>query len=80
MPTTTEQTNAAPRSPVRAYSGKPGCACGCRGKYYDAETKAGAMMITKLLAAAAERGVEIDDGGSYRWAEIDGRVYALHFD
>jgi hypothetical protein len=38
---------------VRVYSGKPGCACGCRGKYYpkkrDAQpTAKDCMMITRV--------------------------------
>lgn len=35
------------------YSGKPGCACGCLGKYYYPTT-------ADLKAAGAERGYEID--------------------
>jgi hypothetical protein len=33
---------------VRAYSGRPGCMCGCKGEYKDSE-RARKMAITQLL-------------------------------
>lgn len=34
---------------TRAYSGKPGCMCGCNGKYNEGE-RARKIAITQLLA------------------------------
>ena len=33
---------------VRSYSGRPGCMCGCNGKYSDSD-RARKMAITQLL-------------------------------
>lgn len=37
--------NLTPDKVERAYSGKPGCMCGCKGKYYEA----GHKQITRIL-------------------------------
>ena len=39
---------------VRAYSGKPGCMCGCNGSYKESE-RARKMAITQLLKDPAVR-------------------------
>jgi hypothetical protein len=59
----------APSQVVKAYVGKIGCMCGCKGKYYGhAEgieiDRADPKMVAKILRTiqANEEAVEVDDG------------------
>jgi len=44
----------------RVYSGRPGCGCGCRGKYYD-----DGPMFAKTLRILQERADEMEEPGGF---------------
>jgi len=57
---------------IRAYSGRPGCACGCRGTYYEAGSKMIGRILRKFQAAdpstiAVGPGYLAIDGASRAW-------------
>lgn len=68
-----------PGAVVRAYKGKPGCMCGCKGKYYTSSkvdhSIVNPAMVTKILRTiqANEDLVEIDEGGAWISARVDGK-------
>ena len=39
---------------ARVYSGRPGCGCGCNGKYYDAPNKMVKRVLNKLKGLTEE--------------------------
>lgn len=64
-----------PKTITRVYSGKPGCGCGCRGKYSD--TPRSVAAIVRAINKAIKAGEEVlDEHGCisyetdtrYRWA------------
>jgi hypothetical protein len=77
---------------VRVYSGKPGCGCGCRGKYWES-----GPMLKKVLKLVQEAhntmvansvedtrayriGVaDVGDGEKCAFVETDVRFYWLYF-
>lgn len=62
----------------RVYSGKIGCACGCRGKYYDRHDgrRSTQRMIHRVVDILNQQGAEIQEGIAY--AEIEGRAYTAY--
>ena len=79
---------------ISAYSGTPGCACGCRGKHYKAEDGSKAMVqIRRILgiikkaedeegmqAPDAERGVTFNEytENDVLAYETEDRLYFVH--
>lgn len=62
----------------RTYSGKPGCACGCRGTYTPATPRNTKAMLTRMRRMLVERPdaeVYIDD--TYIWVETETRVNSV---
>ena len=62
---------------VRGYTGRVGCACGCRGKY---TTK---PFVLRRIVAALDAAPAVDvgdafDGSAWRSAEVDGKVFTLY--
>lgn len=66
---------------VKVYSGKPGCGCGCNGKYF--EDARNIARVVGLMAEKAHQMTEIDasNGGKifavetanrYFWAATEG--------
>ena len=66
----------------RVYSGKPGCACGCRGSY--SESKASITKTLKRYEEAEEQAIKTieasgDDGEILFWDSADGeRTYTIY--
>lgn len=66
----------------RVYSGRPGCACGCRGNY--SESKRSVNHVLKLYNQTPEDRIEStqgigDDGMIYFWDSEDGnRTYSIY--
>jgi hypothetical protein len=72
---------ATTRTVTQCYSGKPGCACGCRGKHYrpeDAGFKAMKAKIERMIASPPE-GAVVKDEGSHTVVFTDGRWWVLYF-
>ena len=65
-----------PSQVVRAYKGKIGCMCGCKGKYYEP----GDRMVTKVLREiqANEEAVEYDTAGEWIAARIGGKEHCIY--
>lgn len=69
---------------VRVYSGRPGCMCGCKGRYQ--EGMAGKRMLTNMKAfAGTEVGLyeeivgEDLDGNRFISLESETRNYTVYF-
>lgn len=60
----------------RGYVGKPGCACGCKGKYYES----GSLMVTKILRTIQANETIATDGGVYIEARVGGKDYVVYLD
>lgn len=66
--------NIDPTKVVRVYSGRPGCGCGCRGKYYeDARNIKRVLKAMRETISAADRIAMTDqtaavEGDRYYWA------------
>ncbi|NBT35942.1 MAG: hypothetical protein EBT03_10485 [Betaproteobacteria bacterium] len=67
-----------PNQIVRAYKGKIGCMCGCKGQYWTPEQSK--AMVTKILRTiqANEEVVEVDDGGEWVAARIAGKEHCVY--
>ena len=60
---------------VKAYSGRHGCACGCRGKYYDAGDKMVARILKKIQASDPSK---VDVGPNYVAVDSETRQWILY--
>lgn len=58
----------------RVYSGRPGCACGCRGHY-----STDPATITRIVNALNALGAKMDESGEFAWAETETRAYTAYF-
>lgn len=73
-----------PASVVKAYVGKPGCMCGCKGKYYyNGPHPYGTVspkMVTKILRTiqANEDLAEVDADGQWIAAQIGGKEHCIY--
>jgi hypothetical protein len=78
-----------PSDITRAYSGRQGCMCGCKGKYYVATPRgdsAGAFsivnpgMVTKVLRTiqANEEAANMEADGSCVYLDLGGRSYVAY--
>jgi hypothetical protein len=56
----------------QAYSGRPGCACGCKGRYY--ETKTGMSRVLREVQAAVLEHPYFDDLNQHDRAEVGWNV------
>lgn len=63
---------------VRAYFGKIGCACGCRGEYHE-DPEMIAKAVKKLESAEVQTAVGMD-GGLIAWADFGGRTVTVYCD
>jgi hypothetical protein len=65
-----------PAQVQRAYKGKIGCMCGCKGKYFEP----GSAMATKVLRAiqANEELAEFDPKGDWIAARIGGKEHCIY--
>ena len=59
----------------RAYVGKPGCACGCKGKYYESGS-----MVTKILRTIQANETIATDGGGWLEARVGGKDFVVYLD
>lgn len=66
-----------PSQIVRAYKGKVGCMCGCKGKYYES----GNAMVTKILRTiqANEEIAEVDESGEWLAVRLEGKEHCVYF-
>lgn len=65
-----------PSNVVRAYVGKPGCACGCRGTYYsNADNSA---MVTKVLRTLQANEEIVTADCNWMEARIKGKDYVIY--
>lgn len=70
----------------RAYLGKPGCMCGCRGKYYTTASNKEAKsydsvntaMVTKVLRMLQANEELIEVGDNYFAAQVGGKEYVVY--
>jgi len=67
----------------RAYFGKPGCMCGCRGKYYTTASNkdhdsVNAAMVTKILRTIQANENLLESGDSYFAAQVGGKEYVVY--
>lgn len=76
-----------PKMVKRAYLGKPGCMCGCRGKYYttaSAEAKSysnvSTAMVTKVLRTIQANESLVETGDGYFAAQVGGKEYAVYLE
>jgi len=60
----------------RAYLGKPGCMCGCRGKYHTVDSNK--AMVTKILRTIQANEHLLETGSSYFAAQVDGKEYVVY--
>ncbi len=74
---------------VSVYSGRPGCACGCRGKHTYASahaTKAGRggqvsdRVVKRIVNTVQKLGPQVDDLPQLVWAETPTRSYIIYFE
>jgi hypothetical protein len=59
----------------RVYSGRPGCACGCRGNY-STNPATITRIVNRINALGALKWVGHDD---FVFAERDNRMYTAYF-
>lgn len=52
-----------PATITKVYSGKPGCGCGCKGKYFT-DARNITRVVDFINAAAATGAVKVHDGAS----------------
>ena len=57
---------------VKIYSGRPGCMCGCKGKYYMPEDRG----FTRVLSAMLK--LPIKEDGEYSEAQVGNRIYVAY--
>lgn len=78
-----------PADVSRAYSGRQGCMCGCKGKYYvskaeaadeDAPSIVNPGMVTKVLRTiqANEEAANMEADGSCVYLDLGGRSYVAY--
>lgn len=67
---------------TRVYSGKPGCACGCRGTYWDADNPKHARQVTRvtnIIHRSTMLGIKTTIDDEFIVVEDGGRVYVAYF-
>ena len=65
---------------IRIYSGKPGCMCGCQGKYYTPQDRGFKRVLNKFLANADFNDPKVlDKDNGWATVELDQRMYVAYF-
>lgn len=64
---------------VRVYSGRPGCGCGCRGKY-TANDGNNPAQITRILNTMKARGGEVEAYPTTSGGDEYNAIYSLQDD
>ena len=73
-----------PAQVFRAYMGKPGCMCGCKGKYYYSERHphgtVDPAMVTKVLRTiqANDELATLDAEGQWAAARVGNKEYCVY--
>ena len=71
-----------PAQVVRAYVGKPGCMCGCKGKYYSTEKKdytiVNPAMVTKILRTVQANEDLLEAYSNWYAARVGGKEYVVY--
>jgi hypothetical protein len=75
MLNTSSLPTLTPSNFIKAYSGRPGCACGCRGTYYAAGDKMVARILKKIQAADPST---VDIGPTYVAVDSETRQWVLY--
>lgn len=67
---------------TQVYSGRPGCACGCRGEHYRPESPSFKRMVAKVLRRIAnpEPGDTVWDSNGFVVVENDRHVWSAYYD
>lgn len=63
---------------VRAYVGKPGCMCGCKGKYYDHSSPASTKMLVKILRTIQANEEVSKADGNWVEAHVGGKDFVVY--
>lgn len=69
---------------VKVYSGKPGCMCGCKGKYisFDKDPKAAKQMYSRIMKLVENDDLykeEVERTDSYLFVSNGSRYYCIYF-
>lgn len=59
---------------TKVYSGRPGCMCGCQGKYYTPEDRGFKRVVNRLL-----NWPNVKTEGQWMEATINDRLYVAYF-
>lgn len=67
---------------TQVYSGRPGCACGCRGTYYEEGSPSFKRMVTKTLRRIAnpEPGDTVWSHSNFVVVENDSHVWTAYYE
>jgi hypothetical protein len=60
----------------KVYSGRPGCMCGCKGKYSDSD-RSKKIIFNKI---ARNPDAQVDEHAKCIYVETDTRMLAAYFD
>lgn len=78
--------NTSLSSVTRVYSGKPGCMCGCRGKWTDASAyaEAGSTVSDRSVKIMYNKvmnhpDVQLDAGANCAYVNTETRTLAVYF-
>lgn len=90
-----EATKLDPTTAISVYSGRPGCACGCRGKHTYASAVAEEMskkrgypvkvsdntvhLIVGKMNDLIAQGAKLDTNGDYAAVQTETRLYIAYF-
>jgi len=80
---------------VSVYSGKPGCACGCKGRHYYStqhrvaegaargypvsDAEVSDVMVTRIIKKLVKHRAFVEEGSSHFALEVGGRLYIAYF-
>jgi hypothetical protein len=71
-----------PAMVYRAYLGKPGCMCGCKGKYYTStkvdRSSVNPAMVTKVLRMIQANEHLLETDGRWFAAQVGGKEYVVY--
>lgn len=79
MSTTIKVSELSPEHIESVYSGKPGCACGCRGNHSKSEASI-RTILRNMRANQAEKKIEdnLDNTGKIVSTETETRLYIAY--
>lgn len=71
-----------PANVHRAYLGKPGCMCGCKGKYYTStkvdHSTVNPAMVTKILRTIQANEDLLETDNNWLAARVGGKEYVVY--